>query len=50
MERYTWLREKQRIAETRYDTLHAASYDQKWGHINPSHRSFLQHFLISGSL
>ena len=45
MERSTWLKEKRRIAEVRYDTLHAASYDQNWGHINASHRSFLQRFL-----
>ena len=45
MERSAWLSEKRRIAEQRYDTLHAASYDQNWGHINASHRSFLQRFL-----
>jgi ubiquinone/menaquinone biosynthesis C-methylase UbiE len=45
MERSTWLQEKRRIAEVRYDTLHAAGYDQNWGHINASHRSFLQRFL-----
>ena len=45
MERSAWLKEKRRIAEVRYDTLHASSYDQNWGHINASHRSFLQHFL-----
>jgi hypothetical protein len=45
MDRPAWLREKRRISETRYDTLHAATYDQNWGHINPSHRSFLQRFL-----
>jgi SAM-dependent methyltransferase len=45
MERSTWLKEKRRISEVRYDTLHAGSYDQNWGHINDSHRSFLQRFL-----
>lgn len=45
MERIAWLKEKRRIAEARYDTLHAASYDQNWGHINASHRSFLRRFL-----
>ncbi len=29
MERSIWLQEKRRLAEVRYDTLHAASYDQK---------------------
>src|SRR5689334_14786008 len=45
MERSTWLKEKRRVSELRYDTLHASSYDQNWGHINASHRSFLQSFL-----
>jgi len=45
MNRASWLREKRRLSEFRYDTLHASSYDQNWGHINVSHRSFLQHFL-----
>src|ERR1051326_3718817 len=45
MERPAWLKEKRRIAEERYDRLHAATYDQNWGHINASHRSFLQRFL-----
>lgn len=45
MDRSTWLKEKRRVAEERYDTLHASSYDQNWGHINLSHRSFLQRFL-----
>lgn len=45
MERSAWLSEKRRIAKERYDTLHAATYDQSWGHINASHHSFLQRFL-----
>lgn len=45
MERSLWLKEKRRVSEVRYDTLHAGSYDQNWGHINASHRSFLHHFL-----
>lgn len=45
MERSTWLQEKRRISEVRYDTLHAGSYDQNWGHINASHRSFLHRLL-----
>ncbi len=35
MERSTWLKEKRRTAEARYDTLHASTYDEHWGHINP---------------
>jgi SAM-dependent methyltransferase len=45
MYRSTWQKEKRRISEVRYDTLHAGSYDQNWGHTNASHRSFLQRFL-----
>lgn len=45
MERSIWLQEKRRLSEVRYDPLHAGSYDQNWGHINASHRSFLQRFL-----
>src|SRR5579884_491211 len=45
MQRSDWLREKRRIAEERYDMLHAPNYDQNWGHINAFHRSFLQRFL-----
>ena len=45
MNRSSWLREKQRLSEYRYDTLHASSYDKNWGHINASHKSFLQRFL-----
>jgi len=45
MERSMWLREKRRVSEVRYDTLHASTYDQHWGHINTSHQSFLHHFL-----
>ncbi len=45
MERSTWLKEKRQIVETRYDTLHAGTYDQNWGHIYDTHRLFLQRFL-----
>ena len=45
MERATWLQEKRRISEVRYDTLHASIYDERWGHINPSHRAFLTRLL-----
>ncbi len=45
MDRETWRREKRRMAETRYDTLFAHDYDEHWGHINSSHRTFLERFL-----
>jgi hypothetical protein len=46
MERSDWLKEKRRVSEVRYDTLHAGSYDQNWGHMYPTHKSFLQRFLV----
>lgn len=45
MERSEWLKEKRRLSEVRYDTLHASTYDQNWGQIDASHRSFLHQFL-----
>lgn len=45
MERSTWLQEKRRISEVRYDTLHASTYNEKWGYINQSHRAFLARLL-----
>lgn len=45
MERAAWIVAKRRMAEQRYDTLFAATFDQEWGHINASHRAMLQRFL-----
>ncbi len=45
MERAAWLQEKRRLAEERYDTLHAPNYDEQWGQINETHRMMLGHFL-----
>lgn len=41
MDRQTWLRERRRVAEERYDTLHAATYDRDYGEIGPLHRCFV---------
>lgn len=42
MERRAWLDERRRVARERYDTLHAAGYDQQeWGAISPTHRRFV---------
>ena len=40
MDRATWLKEKRRRAEERYDMLWAPIYDQNWGgYINDSHQA-----------
>jgi SAM-dependent methyltransferase len=41
MDRAAWLRERRRVAEERYDTRHAADYDQEWGEIGPAHRRWV---------
>ena len=45
MDRLTWINERKRISEYRYDTLHSFDYDKNWGYIYSSHRSFLMKFL-----
>ena len=45
MDRVAWMREKRRKAEVRYDTLFAHDYDRDWGHINQTHRIFLERLL-----
>ncbi len=45
MERITWLAEKRRLAEKRYDTIFSIDYDQKRGAIDESHRRSLLRFL-----
>ncbi len=45
MNRSTWLKEKRRLAEVRFDTLFAQDYDEHWSHIYPTHRTFLNRFL-----
>jgi ubiquinone/menaquinone biosynthesis C-methylase UbiE len=42
VDRTTWLRERRRLAEERYDTLHAPTYDQsEWATIAPTHHQFV---------
>ena len=41
MEREAWLRERRRVSERRFDTLHAPGYDEHWGAISPSHARFV---------
>ncbi|HEV8166915.1 MAG TPA: hypothetical protein VGR74_21165, partial [Actinomycetota bacterium] len=42
MDRTAWLRERRRVTEERYTTLHAATYDQQeWATISPTHGRFV---------
>jgi len=46
MDRSVWLRETRRLAEERYDSLHAPSYDEYWGiTISPTHERLFSQFL-----
>ena len=46
MDRSSWLQERRREAEERYDTLWAPFYDEKWGvYPNASHLQFIRKFL-----
>ena len=46
MDRSIWLREIRRLAEERYDTMHAPTYDAYWGiTIFPTHERFFKRFL-----
>jgi len=46
MDRSVWLRETRRLAEERYDTLHAPIYDEHWGGtISPTHEWLFSQFL-----
>lgn len=50
MNRSSWLREKQRLSEYRYDTIHASSYDQNWAISMPLIGHFYNVFLHSAHL
>ncbi len=41
VDRRAWLAERRRVAEERYDTLFAATYDQEEGAVSPTHRRFV---------
>jgi SAM-dependent methyltransferase len=46
VDRGEWLRERRRVATERYDTLHAATYDQQeWAAISPTHRRFVDELI-----
>jgi hypothetical protein len=41
VDRTAWLRERRRMAEERFDTLYAPTYDRDEGDIGPTHRRFV---------
>jgi hypothetical protein len=45
VDRTEWLRERRRVAEERFDTLHALTYDELYGAIDPTHRRFVAELL-----
>lgn len=44
-EREAFLAERRRVAQARFDQLHASTYDQTWAEISPSHAEMLGRFL-----
>ena len=48
MDREEWLGERRRVTTERFDTLHAATYDQQeWAVIGPTHRRFVDQLIES---
>jgi SAM-dependent methyltransferase len=46
VDRGEWLRERRRTTTERFDTLHAATYDQQeWAAISPTHRRFVDQLI-----
>jgi SAM-dependent methyltransferase len=45
VDREAWLRERRRTAEERHDTIHAFTYDDRYGEIGPTHRRFVADLL-----
>ena len=45
--RLTFLAKRRRVSEERYDTLHAATYDEGWGEISPSHAAMMERLLAA---
>ena len=44
-DRATWVSERRRISEERFDTLLSLDYDEKWGAISESHRRWVNRVL-----
>jgi SAM-dependent methyltransferase len=45
VDRRSWLRERRQTAEERHDTIHAFTYDERYGEIGPVHRRFVADLL-----
>ena len=45
MDRTAWLRERRQTAEERHDAIHAFTYDDQYGEIDPTHRRFVTDLL-----
>ena len=41
MDRAAWLRERRQTTEERHDAIHAFTYDEEYGEIDPVHRRFV---------
>jgi SAM-dependent methyltransferase len=45
MDRPAWLKQQRRLAQERYDSLFAPTYDEHWGTISPTHERVFSRFL-----
>ncbi|MBE3518814.1 MAG: class I SAM-dependent methyltransferase [Firmicutes bacterium] len=45
LDRRSWLKERRRLAEVRYDVVFSRDYDEKYGDISPTHRRFVEKLL-----
>jgi SAM-dependent methyltransferase len=45
MDRQRWLAERRQTAEERHDTIHAFTYDERYGEIEATHQGFVERFL-----
>ena len=45
VDRSTWLKERRKMAEYRYDAIFSRDYDEKYGRIDPTHRQFVKKLL-----
>jgi SAM-dependent methyltransferase len=45
MDRQAWLRQRRQTAEERHDTIHAFTYDDRYGEIGETHRRFVADLL-----
>ncbi|HHY34986.1 MAG TPA: class I SAM-dependent methyltransferase [Firmicutes bacterium] len=45
LDRRSWLEERRRLTEVRYDAVFSRDYDEKYGDISPTHRRFVEKLL-----